>query len=74
MRIDGWPTCRVCSKPVDRVEVVPSFESGAVTVRVICHGKFQVDQLNRFTIENADEIRLHEAFVEQAERGEGRIA
>lgn len=56
--IQGWPTCDLCDKPVDRLEsltLIDAFEDGVVLV-AHCHGE-------------REEVRVDPMLVEQQRGG-----
>lgn len=60
--VGGWPTCAVCNKPVERMEVWNDPMTFAKTYSAFCHGERQNVQITDFTLEDAHEIKFVRAF------------
>ncbi len=61
-RIDGWPMCAVCGKPVDKVEAHDSFERYGKLFRVFCHGDIEQHWLTDVQAVVADQVSFGMAF------------
>lgn len=65
-KIEGWPMCAICNKPVDKVEAHDSFERHGKLFRVFCHGDVEEQWLTDWQAVVTDQISFGMAFYRQA--------
>jgi hypothetical protein len=76
MTITGWPTCAICRKPVDKIDLFYYPEFYGKVFRVSCHGETETAVLSDLDVVQADAIAFRLAFnnplivhEQQADRG-----
>lgn len=63
---DSWPTCAVCNKPVEKMEVFDDPMRQVRVYRAVCHGETQSAEIARFTMEDSLAISFARAFEREA--------
>ena len=64
MRIEGWPRCAKCNKPVERVIHRPDLLRDTHEFEVLCHDERQKVSLHSLTMLQASAISFGIAFCE----------
>lgn len=62
MRVEGWPRCALCDKPVAEVATQTDPLTGDMWIAAECHGKRQVVKVPAFELVHEDTITLGTAF------------
>lgn len=60
--IQGWPTCALCGKPVERLAREADPVRAFLVLVAFCHGEREVVEVPEELIEAADGVRLGVAF------------
>jgi hypothetical protein len=68
----GWPRCRKCNKPVDRLLEDRDIRSDEIVITVQCHGETQEVRIDPITfLVPGVEIKFTEAFTDERKQLKG---
>ena len=65
LALHGVPWCAVCNKPVERMESTYDINYYQKQFRVYCHGDVEDAKLDDMLIQDADSIRMGQAFIDK---------
>ena len=65
LALHGMPMCAVCNKRVERMESTYDFNYCQKLFRVYCHGDVEDAKLDDMLIQDADSIRMGQAFIDK---------